>query len=98
MIRTVWHIFLSLMVFASALVILPARVNAAPTTETAESAEEVQANYAKAEKTIEALDAPLYSAFTERYLLDEVKVLRQMLADHRVEVTEKMTDRELGVA
>ena len=52
MIRTVWHIFLSLMVFASALVILPARVNAAPTAETAESAEEVQANYAKAEKTI----------------------------------------------
>ncbi|MAE34131.1 MAG: hypothetical protein CMH97_02555 [Oceanospirillaceae bacterium] len=99
MIRTVWHIFLSLMVFASALVILPARVNAAPTTEdTAESAEEVQANYAKAEKTIEALEAPLYSAFTERYLLDEVKTLRQMLADHRVEVTEQITDRELSVA
>ena len=103
MIRTVWHIFLSLMVFASALVILPARVNAAPTTEessavTTESAEEVQANYAKAEKTIEALEAPLYSAFTERYLLDEVKTLRQMLADHRVEVTEQITDRELSVA
>ena len=40
----------------------------------------------------------MYSPFTERYLLDEVKTLRQMLADHRVEVTEKMTDRELEVA
>ena len=64
----------------------------------AETSGDVDAQQAKAEQTIEALNAPLYSPFTERYLLDEVKTLRQMLADHRVEVTEKMTDRELEVA
>ncbi len=91
MIRTVWNLVLSLMAFASALVLLPERVHA-------ETSGDVDAQQAKAEHTIEALNAPLYSPFTERYLLDEVKTLRQMLADHRVEVTEKMTDRELEVA
>jgi len=43
----------------------------------------------KAAETIEALEQPLYSPFTERYLLDEVKNLRQQLADTRVELTEK---------
>jgi tetratricopeptide (TPR) repeat protein len=91
MIRTVWNLVLSLMAFASALVLLPERVHA-------ETSGDVDAQQAKAQQTIEALNAPLYSPFTERYLLDEVKTLRQMLADHRVEVTEKMTDRELEVA
>ncbi|TNC93299.1 MAG: hypothetical protein CSH36_00095 [Thalassolituus sp.] len=87
MIRTMMHVFLSMLLFVSALMVLPDRVHA----------EEASADE-KAEQTIEALDAPLYSAFTERYLLDEVKNLRQMLADTRVEFTEKLTDRELSVA
>lgn len=49
-----------------------------------------------AQETIDALEAPLYNPFTERYLLDEVKILRQMMADLRVEMVEKMTDREIG--
>ena len=53
---------------------------------------------AKAEATINSLQAPLYTAFTERYILDEVKTLRQMLADTRVELTEKIVDREIQVA
>ncbi|WP_370314943.1 tetratricopeptide repeat protein [Thalassolituus sp.] len=81
------HVFLSMLLFVSALMVLPDRVHA----------DEASADE-KAEQTIEALDAPLYSAFTERYLLDEVKNLRQMLADTRVEFTEKLTDRELSVA
>ncbi|MAK89746.1 MAG: hypothetical protein CMI03_00405 [Oceanospirillaceae bacterium] len=52
----------------------------------------------KAEETIEALDQPLYSPFTERYLLDEVKNLRQQIADARVELTEKIVDKEIEVA
>ncbi|MDK2779660.1 MAG: tetratricopeptide repeat protein [Pseudomonadota bacterium] len=52
----------------------------------------------KAEETIEALDAPLYSPFTERYLLDEVRNLRQQIADARVELTEKIVDKEIEVA
>lgn len=93
MIKTVWHIVLSLMAFASALVFLPERVNAEEVDKARQAAETQQA-----EEAIEALDAPLYSPFTERYLIDEVKNLRQMIADMRVEVTEKVTDRELSVA
>lgn len=52
----------------------------------------------KAAETIEALGQPLYSPFTERYLLDEVKNLRQQLADARVELTEKIVTREIEVA
>lgn len=47
---------------------------------------------------IEQLDKPLYSPFTERYLLDEVKNLRQMLAETRLEMTKLVVDRELEVA
>lgn len=50
------------------------------------------------EQTINTLEKPLYSAFTERYLLDEVKHLRQALADVRVEMTEKIVAKELSVA
>ncbi|WP_221792966.1 TPR end-of-group domain-containing protein [Oceanobacter mangrovi] len=53
---------------------------------------------AKAEQTITHLQEPLYTAFTERYILDEVKNLRQMLADTRVELTEKIVDREVRVS
>ncbi|WP_369856077.1 hypothetical protein [Candidatus Thalassolituus haligoni] len=52
----------------------------------------------KAATTINHLQAPLYTAFTERYILDEVKNLRQMLADARVEFTEKVVEREFQVA
>ncbi len=52
----------------------------------------------QAEETIGALEAPLYSPFTERYLLDEVRNLRQQIADARVELTEKIVDKEIEVA
>jgi len=84
---------LSLLAFTSAVFLLPERVNAAEVAEAAQQQKED-----KAEQTIEALNAPLYSPFTERYILDEVKNLRQMLADTRVEFTEKIVDRELSVA
>ncbi|MEK9711148.1 MAG: hypothetical protein VW258_01135 [Thalassolituus sp.] len=96
MIKTVWNIMLSLFAFTSALFLLPERVNAEDVADT--ELQEQQAQVQKAEKTIEALNAPLYSPFTERYILDEVKNLRQMLADTRVELTEKIVDRELSVA
>ena len=49
-----------------------------------------------AQQTIDSLEEPLYNPFTERYILDEVKFLRQMMADLRVEMVEKMTDREIS--
>lgn len=56
------------------------------------------AQEAEADQAIDALEASLYNAFTERYLLDEVRTLRQMIADLRVEATEKIVDREIMVA
>lgn len=47
---------------------------------------------------IEKLNKPAYNALTERYLLDEVKSLRQMLADTRVEMTKLVVEREMVVA
>ncbi|PHS65538.1 MAG: hypothetical protein COB09_04350 [Thalassobium sp.] len=70
-----------------------------PVAAQAEDSKDQQTlNDEKAEQTIEQLQAPLYSAFTERYLLDEVKNLRQQVADARVELTEKIVDKELDVA
>lgn len=52
----------------------------------------------QADIALSKLEKPLYNAFTERYLLDEVKTLRQMIADARVEFTEQMAEKELYVA
>ncbi len=64
----------------------------APTNE-----EKAEAD-AKLEQQINQLEKPAYSAFTERYLLDEVKFLRQAVADVRVELTDKIVAKELSVA
>ena len=96
-IKVALHLMLSMLLFVSALVLLPARAHAEPVNDQAEALTHEQ-SVAKAEDTINSLQAPLYSAFTERYLLDEVKNLRQMIADTHLELTEKVVDRELGVA
>lgn len=70
----------------------------AATPDTPATTPEVAEAQARAEASVEQLQAPLYNAFTERYLLDEVKNLRQMVADLRVEATEKIVDREIMVA
>lgn len=51
-----------------------------------------------AQQAIENLNKPLYNPFTERYFLDEVKNLRQGLADVRLELTEKIIDKEIELA
>ena len=96
-IKVALHLMLSMLLFVSALVLLPTRAHAEPVNDQAEALKHEQ-SVAKAEDTINSLQAPLYSAFTERYLLDEVKNLRQMIADTHLELTEKVVDRELGVA
>ena len=96
-IKVALHLMLSMLLFVSALVLLPTRAHAEPVNDQAEALTHEQ-SVAQAEDTINSLQAPLYSAFTERYLLDEVKNLRQMIADTHLELTEKVVDRELGVA
>lgn len=49
----------------------------------------------QAQKVVEQLDAPLYSAFTERYILDELKSLRTDMAAQRVEFIQQITDRQI---
>lgn len=61
--------------------------NAAPAAELAPAA--------KAQVTVEQLDKPLYSAFTERYILDELKQLRSDMAAQRVEFIQQITDRQI---
>ncbi|MET4026272.1 tetratricopeptide (TPR) repeat protein [Marinobacter sp. MBR-99] len=50
------------------------------------------------EERIGELESPLYNPFVERYLLDEVKALRQEMQNTRAELIEKVVDKELSVA
>lgn len=51
---------------------------------------------AAAENVVNALEAPLYNPFVERYVLDEVKALRVELAAQRIEFTKELVNRELS--
>ncbi|MCW9088061.1 MAG: tetratricopeptide repeat protein [Gammaproteobacteria bacterium] len=53
---------------------------------------------ARSAEKIEGLEEPLYNPFVERYVLDELKNLRQELADQRATMIKTVTDRELSVA
>lgn len=46
----------------------------------------------------EALESPMYSPFVERYLLDEVRQLRQEMANFRVEYSDKLNAKQLELA
>lgn len=48
----------------------------------------------KAEQAIESLKEPLYSAFIERYMLDEIKQLRVDMAEQKHELMQQVIDRE----
>lgn len=76
--------------------VLSAHAPAQPETGSNQPAELTQ--HAVAEAQIEQLDKPLYSAFTERYILGEVKDLRQSIADVRLELTSKIIDKEIELA
>ncbi|MDC0662475.1 tetratricopeptide repeat protein [Marinobacter sp. SS21] len=56
------------------------------------------ANAEDVAERVETLEAPLYNPFVERYLLDEVKSLRNDLQNTRAELIEKVVDKELSVA
>ncbi len=58
----------------------------------------VGANAQDVAERIETLEEPLYNPFVERYLLDEVKSLRNDLQNTRAELIEKVVDKELSVA
>ena len=49
-------------------------------------------------KTVEQLDEPMYSPFIERYMLDEIKTLRQDMMNFRVEYSDKLNAKQLELA
>lgn len=57
-----------------------------------------EASASDVEQRIETLEAPLYNPFVERYLLDEVRNLRNELLQTRAELIEKVVEKELSVA
>ena len=52
----------------------------------------------KAAEKLGELEEPLYNPFVERYVLDELKLLRQEMAEQRATMIKTVTDRELSVA
>lgn len=91
------------------VVLLPARPVAAqdqsdvpppPETTTEEKAEnqKKQQELDKVAEAVDNLDKPLYSAFIERYVLDELKQLRIDMAAQKVSLTENIVDRQLSAA
>ncbi|WOX04579.1 tetratricopeptide repeat protein [Microbulbifer pacificus] len=52
----------------------------------------------KVAEAVDNLDKPLYSAFIERYVLDELKQLRIDMAAQKVSLTENIVDRQLSAA
>lgn len=83
--------------FTALVLLYPTNSMADDQQKQATSASKAQSDEA-AQQHIEQLKAPLYSPFTERYILGEVKELRQIIADVRLELTEKMVAKELAVA
>lgn len=51
-----------------------------------------------AEDVVDSLEQPLYTPFIERYMLDELKQLRVDMAAQRIDLTEKILDRDLMVS
>ena len=49
----------------------------------------------QAEARVDNLQAPLYSPFVERYVLDELKQLRTDMANQRVELLQQVVDRHV---
>lgn len=48
--------------------------------------------------TVDSLEQPMYTPFIERYMLDELKALRHDLQNQRLELTEKIINRELSLS
>ena len=63
-------------------------------TAKAESVRDTSPQDSAAEEVVEALDAPLYNPFVERYVLDELKQLRIEQAQTKHELIQQIVDRE----
>jgi len=48
----------------------------------------------QAKQVVDQLEKPLYNPFVERYVLDDLKTLRQELAEQKAELIQQIVDRE----
>jgi len=72
-----------------------AQVNKAPVN--APAGTPLPASHAQSMKqTIEQLEEPLFKPFIERYILDELKTTREAMAQLKVDMNERVVDRELS--
>src|SRR5690625_3370922 len=79
------------------LLCLAASVSLAQTEpESNGSVDSSQQVHESAERAVENLEEPLYTAFMERYVLDELRSLRVDVANQRAELIQQMVDRELS--
>ncbi|MFT5591730.1 MAG: hypothetical protein ACI8SR_000085 [Oceanicoccus sp.] len=60
----------------------------------AASDEERDEKIKQSKEVVEALEAPLYNPFVERYVLDDLKQLRTELAAQKAEIIQQIVDRE----
>ena len=74
--------------FICLLLMMPALTSAAPDNTQQEAHE----------KVIEDLEEPLYNPFVERYVLDELKLLRTDMQNQRAEYIERFTSTELAAS
>lgn len=73
-------------------------VDQAPGGGTSDPNQEMTAEELAAREVVDTLEDPLYSPFIERYVLDELKSLRQDMANTRAEMIQQIVDRELSVS
>lgn len=73
------------------LMLFPALMSQAQESPASSEAETVAAS-------ADTLTQPLYTPFIERYILDELKQLRSEMAAQRLDLTEKILDRDLMVS
>ncbi len=64
------------------------------TTALADDVIELNVDSIDVQQTVEELQEPLYNAFTERYILDDLRTLRTEMAAQKVELLEQIMDRE----
>lgn len=77
---------------------LAVEADGAAGSETGAAAQEMTAEESAAREVVDTLEEPLYNPFVERYVLDELKSLRQDMANNRAELIQQIVDREISVS
>ncbi len=86
------------MALLCAALVVPAQLAAQTTAAPPTTTQAPQTKGGAIDQPITAPDKPLYSPFTARYLLDEIKLLRMEFERNRATMIEKQVNREYRIA